>query len=139
MATFVAWAKQNGQNQKALDSKLQDRKNYLMKFLCWQAKDKKAKLNSESKRTVTTTKTKKNLTGWKSLEFMKRELGEAKLDRLVELGKIKTQPCQRSGEDTREMREYWFEDKTNVEDVIDENAETTSSNKALTEDKLIAA
>ena len=72
MATFTAWAKQNGQNQKALDSKLQDRKDYLMKFLCWQAKDKKAKLNSESKRTVTTSKTKKNLTGWKSLEFMKR-------------------------------------------------------------------
>ena len=45
MATFVAWAKQNGQNQKALDSRMQDRKDYLMKFLCWQAKDKKAKLS----------------------------------------------------------------------------------------------
>ena len=44
-------------------AKMQQRKGYMLKLLWWQAKDKKAKLNSESKRTVTTIKRAKSLTG----------------------------------------------------------------------------
>ena len=113
MQSFKSWCQRAGakDNQEALLSSGEARKRCMMDYLVMNARHKKAKMEAVSQRSVVHHKKKSSRAGWKSYEYVKGRVGEAKLDAWLACSPpaIKTRADPRTGKDEKEMCDYWYD------------------------------
>ena len=105
MATFSTWLAEQGaaDNPEVLNSRGEQRKEYLMAYMVWQARERKAKQSQQTKRVVGNTQKKERLRGWFPYEKLSNIVGKSKLDKWIDAKVIESKADERTGDDAREM------------------------------------
>ena len=123
LASMKYWAENVEEDpvlaKNLLAAKGEERDKYLTSFLVMQGRNKKAKMAEVTTKTVGQLVTERDAKGWRDYEWMCSKVGKLKLDRWIELKVIKGRPDPKTGETTKEMKQYWWDQTTLFEDKFD--------------------
>ena len=134
MQSFKHWVQTTGavDNPEALESKLEERKAYMYQYLVHAARHKKAKLNQIVAKTHTAHKKTVGTEGWVGWPVVVSKIGEKRLVRWIENDPplIRSRPCQRSGDNEYEFRDYWWSESMTEHASTEEGKMTVSHDVA---------
>ena len=116
LASMKYWAENVEEDpvlaKNLLAAKGEERDKYLTYFLVMQGRNKKAKMAEVTTKTVGQLVTEREAKGWRDYEWMCSKVGKLKLDRWIELKVVKGRPDPKTGETTKEMQQYWWDQTT---------------------------
>ena len=137
MANMVHWCKSQKCSMEALQASGTARKDFMLKYAVWQLQDKKARAEKTTTRTISDTKAKMEDSGWRSFEWMKKEVGQDKLKAWVDAKVIPVRADERTGSEELHMQEFYYEKKWQRKAVTDDVKEETASKIQNITDKAV--
>jgi len=128
MASMTHWLKSKaaGENDEALQSRGEKRREYLENFMVLQSREKRAKTSQVTQRSSGSDKKKENMKGWFSYEFLCSRVGKKRVDAHIEAKLVSCRADEKLGElgSQKEMMDYFWDFETETTSTYEHNTST---------------
>jgi len=128
MASMTQYVRANG-DAEALGSRGEQRKAFMLSYLVLQARNKRAKLESSTKRAISNTTADQSTRGWVSYHYMVTKFGAERVEHLLTASKLKTRPCPLTGATSKELCDYEYCQEWEIATSSDNVAEEFSDSR----------